>query len=164
MYYCENFIVELGKGEKYRNITDRVQKVVSEIGLWYGYINIRVKHTTCAIIINEDESGFIADLFARLDRIAPRSVKEYPMGGSNYYRHDDLSLRTQNIEEGTEERVNGHAHVRASFFPKGHVVDVCEGKLDLGRWEQLLFFDFDDIGRRRDRTISVSIISGKEGV
>ena len=155
-----SFTVKLGKDEKYRNITDLVQKVVKTADLWDGCINIRVKHTTCAIIINEDERGFIDDLFARLDRIAPQSVKENPMGGLNYYRHDDLSLRTQNIEEGTEERVNGHAHLRASFFPKGHVVDVCEGKLDIGRWEQLIFFDFDDIGPRRERTISVSIING----
>lgn len=156
----KNFTVKLGEGEKHKNITEEVQCIVASWGLWEGCINVRVKHTTCALILNEDESGFVdGDLFDRLDNIAPRSQKQYTMGGLNYYRHDDVSLRTQNIEQGAEERINGHAHVRAALFPQGHSIDIVEGKLDLGTWQQILFIDFDDIGPRRDRTISVSVIS-----
>lgn len=158
----ESFVVKLGKGETYRNITAEIQRIVASRRVQDGYINVRVKHTTCAIIINEDELGFMRDLFYRLDIIAPRSQKEYTMGGLNYYQHDDLALRTQNIEAGAEERTNGHAHVRAAFFPKGHGVEILEGKLDLGKYEQILFVDFDDIGPRRERTISVSIIIDQE--
>jgi len=155
----KSFTIKLANGENYRNVTREVQKIVSESRARNGLINVRVKHTTCSLILNEDEGGYVKDLLRRLERIAPRSQEEYTAGGLNYYRHDDFSLRFENLEDGAEERVNGHAHVRASFLTKGFTIDLVEGKLDLGTWEQILFFDFDDIGPRRECTISVSIMN-----
>lgn len=153
----KSFTVKLQDEEKYRNVTPEVQEIVNEWGLRDGCINVRVKHTTCSLILNEDEAGYVQDLLDRLERIAPRSQKECGAGGLNYYRHDDFLLRFQ--KEAAEERVNGHAHVRASFLTKSFLIEVIDGRLDLGTWEQVLFFDHDDDLRgRRERTISVSII------
>lgn len=153
------FAVRLQDGEKYLNVTPEVQRVVEAMHVKEGWVHVRVKHTTCSLVLNEDEAGFVQDLLDRLERVAPKSQKQYAMGGLNYYRHDDFSLRFQNKDEATEERVNGHAHVRASFLSKSCLIEVVNGRLDLGTYEQILFIDHDDDPRgRRERTISVSVI------
>lgn len=74
--------------------------------------------------------------------------KFYPDPHS-YYKHDDLGVRIKNLDPGRKERINGHAHIRASFLDKSPIpLVICTGKLDLGRWQQVLFFDFDDLDQR----------------
>lgn len=148
------FIVRLEEDELYRNITDRIQRLVSEWSLRDGHINVLVEHTTCAMLIQEDEPCLMQDMFNCLDRVVPVSRRNR----EGYYRHDDLTVRTKNLETGTEERVNGHAHLRASFFNQSIILRVRGFKLHLGKWQQILFFDFDNLGERRDRTISVSVM------
>ena len=153
------FTVRFENEEFYRNITDKVQEVVVNWNLKDGHIHVFVEHTTCAIFLQEDEPCLMKDLLLRLGWIAPTSQKKvgerYPDAHS-YYRHDDFSVRTKNL--GHKERINGHAHVRASFLDRPWMLRVRNGKIHLGRWQQLLFFDFDDLEERRERKIVVSII------
>jgi len=153
------FIVTLEDGEVVRNITDRIQEMVDEWSLERGHIYVFEEHTTCAMLIQECEPCLICgDLFECLEHIAPVSIKNTDPGEPGYYRHDDLRIRKENLETGGEERVNGHAHLRASLCSPFIVLRVRDYKLHLGKWQRILFFDFDDLGERRDRTISVSVM------
>ena len=150
--YFEAFTVMLDKDEKCRNITKKVQDVVDKWGSVSGLLLVFVKHTTCAISINENEPGLIKDFLDTMSGIVPTSREK------KYYRHDDLSVRTENLDPDREERVNGHAHIKAMLIGASQTLPVLFGNIILGTWQQILFFDFDDLGERQDRTITVSLL------
>lgn len=158
----QSFTVQLGEEETYLNITKRVAEVIQGWDMDEGHILIFVEHTTCAIIVQEDEPRLVGhDLPRRLNVVAARSRRGTPKENDGYYEHDDFSVRTVNLESVTEERINGHSHIRASFLGGPSLtLMVQDGQLHLGRWQQVLFFDFDDIADPRERTISVSVIGG----
>jgi secondary thiamine-phosphate synthase enzyme len=152
------FTVKLQEDEDHLNVTQQVQNIVDDLGLGNGHIYVLVEHTTCALLLQEDEPCLMRDFHRRLNEFAAQSQRGVDKDNVHYYEHDDLDVRTVNLEEGRKERINGHAHIRASLFPQSLTLHVKEGKLRLGTWQQILFFDFDDLDEWRDRTISVSII------
>jgi secondary thiamine-phosphate synthase enzyme len=85
-------------------------------------------------VINEWEDGALEDLRGRLDSL-------FPPG--DYYAHDDLERRTQNLTE--DERRNGAAHV-AQMIVGGtsHVIPVAEGRPMLGEWQRLFLLELDE--------------------
>jgi len=149
------FTVMLDKNEKCRNITDIVKDMVSKWGAVSGLLLVFVKHTTCAISINENESGLIKDFSDMLVQIVPTSGEKH---NEKYYRHDDLQIRTENLDKDREERVNGHAHLKAMLIGPSKTMPVINGILNFGTWQQILFFDFDDLAERQERTITVSLL------
>ncbi len=99
-----------------------------------GFAIAFCRHTTCALLINELEDGAQADLAARLDRLFPPSI---------YYAHDDLSIRTQNLQPG--ERANGHSHVAQMLMGgTSHTIPIAGGAPLLGRWQRLLLVELDE--------------------
>ena len=46
---------------------------------------------------------------------------------------------------------NGDAHLKSLLVGHEVIVPVTKGKLDLGPWQQIFYFEFD--GRRRKRVI-----------
>ncbi len=147
------FKIRLGENEKCRNITDKIKDIVGEWGSVSGFLLVFVKHTTCGISINENESGLIEDFSDMMSGIAPTS-------GEKYYRHDDLAIRTENLDRDRKERVNAHAHLKDMLIGASQTLPVLFGNIILGTWQQILFFDFDldDSAERQDRTITVSLL------
>ena len=81
------------------DLTDQVQKRVEAAGMIEGACVVFCRHTTCALVVNEWEDGVQEDFRRRLQDMFPLD---------DYYIHDDLDLRTQNLVPG--ECRNGHAH------------------------------------------------------
>lgn len=81
------------------------------------------------------------DFAALLARTAPQDGD---------YRHDDMSSRTVNVAPG--ERANGHAHCRALLLGSIVSLNVADGRLQLGRWQRVLFVELDG---PRAREVSV---------
>ena len=103
-------------------------------GVGDGFAIAFCRHTTCALLINELEDGARGDLAARLDELFPPS---------RYYAHDDLSIRTQNLQPG--ERANGHAHVAQMLMGgTSHTIPISGGAPLLGRWQRLLLVELDE--------------------
>jgi len=152
MFFKSSFTVTLGEHEENRNITEQVEDILRGWGpvSVSGSLLVFVKHTTCAISVNEKESGLSKDLLNAMARIAPTSSEEY------YYEHDDLVVREENLDKDRVERRNGHAHLKALFIGPSETIPIIDGKLELGTWQQILFFDFDDLGERQERTISIT--------
>jgi secondary thiamine-phosphate synthase enzyme len=103
-------------------------------------------HTTCTVLIQERESGFYADASDLLDRLAPRD--------GAYYRHDDLSVRTEGLEDD-DLHPNGWSHLRASLFgAASQTIPIVGGALLLGAWQKVFFCELD---RARDRKVFIQI-------
>jgi len=117
-------------------ITDRVRERLQESGLRDGLVTVFVPGATGGVTTIEYEPGLVHDFQALLERVAPEDGE---------YAH--------NL---THEDHNGHAHVRASLVGPSLSIPFAEGKLRLGRWQQIIFVDCDN--RPRQRSIVVQIM------
>lgn len=130
------------------DLTDRLERLVTDAGLRFGILNVQSLHTTMAVVVNEHEPLLLTDFRELLEAAAP---------GDGRYRHDDTTVRTVNLIEA--ERPNGHAHCRALLLPSSACLNVTEGRLQLGRWQRVFLVELDG---PRERNISV-LIFGEVG-
>lgn len=126
------------------DLTERVGRSLARSGVRDGILQVRVLHTTAAIVVNENEPLLIEDFKAMLERLAPEDVD---------YAHDDPIRRRVNLEP--MERRNGHSHARALLLGESRQLNVLEGKVELGRWQSIFLVEFD--GPRR-RQISLTVL------
>jgi secondary thiamine-phosphate synthase enzyme len=129
------------------DITDEVNESVRESGVRNGIACVYSPHTTCAVRVNEFESGFLEDFAALLKRLVP---------SEQYYHHDDWDKRTENICPEDMDFGNGHAHCMSMLLgPAGESIPVTDGGLLLGQWQRVLFIELD---RERDRRWLVQVV------
>jgi secondary thiamine-phosphate synthase enzyme len=117
---------------------------VRRSGIVRGLAQIHVRHTTAAIVVNENEPLLLDDFKAMLERLAPTD---------GAYAHDDLKRRRINLVP--DERPNGHAHARALLLGASKLLDVFEGRVELGRWQSIFLVELDG---PRKRSISLTVV------
>lgn len=113
------------------DLTARVEEFVKAAGLEAGWVNVQTRHTTTGICVNENEPLLVGDLVALLERLAPRAAG---------YAHDELHRREG---VGPEERPNGHSHAKAMLLRTSETLNVASGRLQLGRYQRVLFVELD---------------------
>lgn len=114
------------------DITNAVERLVSESGVEDGLCTVSVEHTTAGVFVNENaDPDVLADVLATLDRLVP---------WEGQYRH----------AEG-----NAAAHVKASLIGTSQSIPVRSGRLELGRWQGIFFAEFDG---PRDRRVRVTVL------
>jgi secondary thiamine-phosphate synthase enzyme len=114
------------------DVSEKVRGAVTESGLKSGLCNLFVPHTTAAIIVSENwDPDVTTDMIMQLEKIVPR------VGG---YRHD----------EG-----NAQAHILSVMLSTSLNIPVRGGKLALGRWQGVMFAEFDG---PRDRSLFVTVV------
>ena len=117
------------------DLTDELRRAVKDSGVTEGMAVAFCPHTTCQLLINEWEDGALQDFRRRIDQAVP---------DDDYYAHDDMERRTQNLQEA-HERQNGHAHVKQMLMSAtSHSIPVAAGEPLLGRWQRLLLLELDD--------------------
>ena len=119
------------------DITSEVLRIVKESKVKDGICLISSPGSTCGITTIEYEQELLKDFKEFLEKIVP-SNKEY--------HHDKV----------WGER-NGFSHIRSALIKPFLTVPIEDGKLVLGRWQNLVFLDFDN--RPREREIIVKIIA-----
>ena len=130
------------------DVTEDVIQAVRESGVMDGIACVYSPHTTCAIRVNEFETGFLEDFTTLLRRLVPAD--------GQYYAHDDWDRRTENICPEDMEVGNGHAHCMSMLLGSaGESIPVREGELRLGTWQRVLFIELD---RERDRRWIVQVV------
>ena len=77
---------------------------------------------------------------------------------TGYLRHNDFSIRTENMHPG--ERQNAAAHLKAAMIRESLLWSFGGGKLNLGKWQSMLFWDFDPMGRDK-RRVQVVVMGEK---
>lgn len=127
------------------DITEQVRAVVAAADVEEGIVVVSSAHTTCAVVVNENEPGFARDFARALERIAPIDA---------HYEHNDAP------HDEEDEAPNGYAHVRAAFISSPSVtLPVRDGALALGRWQRIFFVELD---RGRPRRAQVTLL-GRAG-
>jgi secondary thiamine-phosphate synthase enzyme len=108
------------------DITDQVQKVVSQSGIKTGLCHVFVPHTTAGLTLNENwDPAVRRDMLMALGKMVP---------WDDDYQHG----------EG-----NSAAHVKASLMGFSHTLLVEDGRLALGSWQGIYLAEFDGPRRRR---------------
>ncbi len=141
---CHSLIrVQTQECLQFIDLTDDIVAIVENSGVRNGWVNVQTKHTTTAIIVNENEPLLQEDLRSLLESLAPRAGE---------YQHNDFSRR---VDIPPDEPANGHSHCKALFLPMSACVNVADGKVQLGRWQRVFLLELDD---SRERHISVMVM------
>jgi len=131
-----NKILILNTKEKQEvtNITQEVEKIVADSKVIEGICLLNVLHTTAAILINEDESGFKSDVLILLEHIIPEKNWEH------------------NFKDN-----NAPSHLAASLIGSSVSLPINKGILGLGTWQKILFVELD--GPRANRQVMIQIVN-----
>ncbi len=113
------------------DITEKVEEFVKDVE--DGIALVYTRHTTTAIVINENEPGLLEDIINILNRLVPSNAG---------YMHDRIDN-------------NADSHLRAILLGNSVVVPVINGRLDLGTWQRILFIELDG---PRTRRVTVKVI------
>ena len=117
------------------NLTDTVKKYLIDADLNSGLVNLFVPGATGGLTTMEYEPGLIDDLRQTFQRIAPEEAK---------YFH--------NL---THEDRNAHSHIRASLIGPSLSIPFEDATLHLGKWQQIVFIDFDNRPRKREVVLQI---------
>lgn len=134
--FQDSFHIETRGRTDVQDITAAVARIVAESKLRNGLANVSGRGSTLGITTIEFESGAVADLARALEDIAPMN--------SNY---------AHNARWGDD---NGYAHLRSAMMGTTKTFPVTDGALRIGRWQQIVFCDFDE--RPRNREVIVTVI------
>jgi secondary thiamine-phosphate synthase enzyme len=110
-----------------------VEQLVTESGVREGLVLVNAMHITASVFINDDEPGLHADYEKWLEELAP---------------FDPSPERYQHNRTGED---NADAHHKRQIMGREVVVAITEGKLHLGPWEHIFYYEFD--GRRKKRVL-----------
>ena len=115
------------------NITDEVEAAVEESGVREGLCLVNAMHITASVFINDDEAGLHQDYRRWLENLAP---------------FDPSPDRYAHNRTGED---NADAHHKRQIMGREVVVAITGGKMHLGPWEHMFYYEFD--GRRRKRVL-----------
>lgn len=95
-----------------------------------GLLNLFVKHTSCALSINENADPDVrGDMNRILDRLVPENQP--------YYNH---------TLEGADDMP---AHAKSSLFGVSLTIPITRGRLNLGTWQGIYLCEFRGYGGPR---------------
>ncbi len=118
---------------EFENITPEINSALAESGIREGLCLVNAMHITASVFINDDEQGLLLDYKKWLEQLAPFDASP------ERYHHN----RT-----GED---NADAHHKRQIMGREVVVAVTDGKLHLGPWEHIFYYEFD--GRRKKRVL-----------
>lgn len=101
-----------------------------------GLLNLFVKHTSCALSINENADP---DMREDMNRIYDRLVKE----NEAYYHH---------VFEGADDMP---AHAKCSLTGVSLNIPITNGKLNMGTWQGIYLCEFRNHGGSRRITATI---------
>ncbi len=123
-------------------ITDEAKSCCQESGIREGMLLVSAMHITAGVFINDDEPGLHADIEAWVQELAPGPAADDATPGPDYRHH----------HSGED---NGDAHLKNLLIGHQVIVPITAGKLDLGPWQQIFYYEFD--GRRPKRLVMKAI-------
>lgn len=128
-----SFQIEFSLTEKRRGCHLITNEIVSHIAgklPQTGLLNLFVKHTSCALSINENADP---DVRRDMEQILNHLVKE----NEPYYDH---------TLEGADDMP---AHAKSSLFGVSLTIPITNGRLNLGTWQGIYLCEFRNYGGPR---------------
>ena len=124
--------------EQLIDITAQVQAIVARSGVRDGLLALYCQHTSAALMIQENwDSSVPTDVVTLLRKLVPRGA------GWLHDQQDD----------------NADAHLKAGLIGPSETIPLVDGKLALGRWQNVFFCEFD--GPRQGRSIVCTVIADR---
>ena len=115
-------------------IIDITSQINNLIDIDEGIISIFSKHSTSAIVVNENESGLLNDLEFTLNNLINDKFS---------YEHDRIDN-------------NAKSHLKSFLLSSSESLPIKNKRLDLGTWQSVFFVELD--GPRRARTITLTMV------
>ena len=132
--YNEHITIQSKKPRECFDLTSQVKAAMEKSGFKDGIILVSSLHSNSAVIVNDPEPGLLEDIDAWLSDIAP--VRDD-------YKH-----------KGRFES-NAAVHLQSILMNHQATIPFTEGRLDLGPWQAILYFDLDGL---RPKRILVKVI------
>jgi secondary thiamine-phosphate synthase enzyme len=128
--------IRTGRKTQVANVTDEIRAACGRLGVSDGLLLISVRHTTCAISVNEDEAGLRHDF----ERLGESLLNPFRGGGG--YRHDTIDD-------------NAQAHLTSVLLGHSVTVPLADGAPVLGTWQSILLLEMDG---PRSRTLDLTLL------
>jgi len=127
--------IETDRRETLVDITEMIERIVSESGIENGLVSVYAQGATGAIMIQENwDDSVQSDVVNLLRQIIPQGV----------WLHDQ--------QDG-----NGDSHLKAGLVGPSETIPLIDFKLGLSQWQNIFFCEFD--GPRKNRNIVCTIIA-----
>ena len=123
--------------KKHREIvymTDQIEEIVKKSKIEEGFVLVSAMHITASVYINDNEDGLFQDMEEWLQKLCPE--------GPDYHHH-------------ASGETNGDAHLKNPLLGHQVIVPITKGKLDLGPWQSIFYYEFD--GQRKKRVLVKAI-------
>lgn len=124
---------KLNTNKKFQ-IIDITSKINGLIAIEDGIVNIFSKHSTSAIVVNENEKGLLDDFEFMLENLIDDKYS---------WQHDRIDN-------------NATSHLKSFLLSSSETLPVKNSKLDLGTWQSVFFVELD--GPRSSRTVNLTFI------
>lgn len=129
----ETLSIRSNKQVEMIDITDRIQKFISEQGILEGLCTVFIPHTTAGVTINENADPDVTkDMLMELNKIVPYEDGYHHMEG------------------------NSAAHIKSSMMGFSETLIIKKGILVLGTWQGVYFCEFDG---SRNRKFIINILN-----
>ena len=115
-------------------IIDITSKINELIEIDKGIVSIFSKHSTSAIVVNENEGGLLKDFEAAMDNLITDKFS---------YQHDRIDN-------------NARSHLKSFLLSSSECLPIKNGRLDLGTWQSVFFVELD--GPRVNRTVTLTMV------
>lgn len=115
-------------------IIDITSQINDLIDIENGIVSVFSKHSTSAVVVNENEEGLLNDLEFILNSLIPEKFS---------YEHDRIDN-------------NARSHLKSFLLSSSESLPIKDSKLDLGTWQSVFFIELD--GPRSARTITLTIM------
>ena len=123
------------KRQEFVDITSLVEEEVRNSGVKQGLVNIFLPHASAGLMINENaDPNILADIQKKVDELIPLH---------DSYLHDRIDN-------------NAAAHIKAAFFRPEFTLQIRDGRLQLGTWQQIMLAEFDG---PRERHLRIMVLS-----
>jgi thiamine phosphate synthase YjbQ (UPF0047 family) len=153
-----------------KDITKIVNETIEKANVKQGFAVVSSRHTTLGIIVNEIAepnllNDFISHSLANVheDKRSTRINKHYNYPTCDYKHRCQDNPYCNEIDED----YNAAAHIRSLTFSHPSVtVPIRDGKLELGKYQQVALFEFDGRDGKgknpiRKRTAQIWICPGE---
>ena len=147
----KSFIKELKfpskKATYIKDITEKVNHAIKKSGVKQGFVIVNSLHTTMGIIVNEiAEPNLLRDMIEHSLKHIPEDKRSTRVHKKYNYPTTDYMHRCQDNPfcDEVDEDYNAASHIRALTFSRSSVtIPVSEGKLELGKYQQIAIFEHD---------------------
>lgn len=160
--YHEVFCLKTPAFPTFTDVTSKAKEIVAKSGIKNGILVVYSQHTTCSVIIQEDSydvtgdgtKHVMQDLIDGLKKIFPKCTRpgQYLHPGPKCIKHC-----AEELDEPLEETLNTDAHLRSCLIGRSESIPVVNGSIELGRFGQIYFVDFDST-RPRDRNVHFQVL------